>query len=149
MYAGQRTIQWFQTLAQWCLSSSFNKLKWNDFDIVFFLSRPAFGRSAATRWRWSSQTASGSWPCPGRRCSGWTRHASVRWRTWPTSPASTRPPCCITSEKDTTRAWSMWVRDTRSSTLHVGCFNVTHWGQVASNVTGGAVRSLLTVRCQP
>lgn len=72
------------------------------------LSRPVSGRSAATRWRSSWQTARGASLCPGRRCRGWTPRASVKWRTWPTSPASTRPRCCTTWGRDTTPAWSMW-----------------------------------------
>lgn len=71
-------------------------------------SRPVSGRSAAMRWRWSWQTARGASHCPGRRCRGWTPRASVKWKTWLTSPAWTRPRCCTTWERDTTPAWSMW-----------------------------------------
>lgn len=81
--------------------------------LLSYLSSPlVFVKSAAMRWRSSSQTASGGSLCPERRYSGWTPHVSAKWRTWLTSPASTKHLCSTTYERDTTPAWSMWVHQT-------------------------------------
>lgn len=112
----QKIAGWKENIKKW-FKATFALIIFALIFYLIFSSRPAFGKSAVTRWRWSSQTARGSWLCPGRRCSAWTRRASVRWRTWPTSPASTRPLCCTTSESDTTRAWSTWVHECCSVTF--------------------------------
>lgn len=103
-------------------------------------SLPASERSAAMRWRWSWQTASGGWPCPGRRCSVWTLRASAKWRTWPTSPASMKRRCCTTWERDTTLAWSMWVHQPQL-TLY------THMHEQEEAVTGH-VKSWMLCTCE-
>lgn len=75
--------------AMWCLNVCAEYLP--------LLRRCWWSSPTVRRWRWTKTTS--------RR---WTRPNSARWRTWPPSPSSTKPPSCTTCARDTSPAWSMW-----------------------------------------